>query len=77
MLQNPAAIAQAPPFPDSDTVKSWLGTPLIAGGEMLGVLIIQSEQPDMFGKQQQWLCATLAAHTAVALQNAKRLWSRR
>ncbi|MGB4869427.1 MAG: GAF domain-containing protein [Candidatus Promineifilaceae bacterium] len=71
VLQNPAAIAQAPPFPDSDIVKSWLGTPLIAGGEMLGVLIIQSEQPDMFGKQQQWLCATLAAHTAVALQNAR------
>ncbi len=71
LLPNPTAIAQVQSFPDSDKVKSWLGTPFIAGGEMLGVLIIQSKQPDMFGKQQQWLCATLAAHTAVALQNAR------
>lgn len=57
-------------FLGSEKVRSWLGTPLIAGGTMLGILIVQSHQIRAFHKQQQWLTATLTAHTAVALQNA-------
>ena len=70
LLTNPAADPRWRSFPGSEQVQSWLGTPLIAGGEVSGVLVIQSRQPNAFGRQQQWLATTLAAHTAVALQNA-------
>ncbi len=58
------------PFSGSEKIKSWLGTPLITGGEILGILIVQSYQLHTFNKQQQWLASTLAVHTAVSLQNA-------
>jgi GAF domain-containing protein len=58
------------PFPGSEKIKSWLGTPLITGGELLGILIVQSYRVHTLTKQQEWLASTLAAHTAVALQNA-------
>ncbi len=59
-----------PSHPGSEKIRSWLGAPLISGGEVTGVLVIQSYQPHTFSKQQQWLAATLSAHTAVSLQNA-------
>lgn len=59
-----------PTHPGSQKVRSWLGAPLIIGGEVSGVLLIQNNQIGAFNKQQQWLASTLVAHTAVALQNA-------
>lgn len=57
-------------FPGSEKIKSWLGSPLMTGGEIGGILVVQSYQANAFNKQQQWLTTTLAAHTATALQNA-------
>ncbi|MCB8985981.1 MAG: GAF domain-containing protein [Ardenticatenaceae bacterium] len=70
LLNNPSADERWRPFPGSDPICSWLGTPLVAGGEVLGALIIQSCEPHAFDRHQRWLASTLAAHTAVALQNA-------
>ncbi len=58
------------PYEGSEKVKSWLGTPLIIGREMLGILVVQSYQASTFNKQQKWLTTTLATHTAVSLQNS-------
>jgi GAF domain-containing protein len=70
LLQDPALDPRWRPFSGSQAIKSWLGVPLVAGNDVSGALIIQSAQSGAFGKQQQWLSATLASHTAVALQNA-------
>jgi len=70
LLDDPAADPRWRPFPGSDKIRGWLGTPLVAGGNVLGALIIQSYQSAVFGRHQRWLSSTLAAHTAVALQNA-------
>ena len=70
LITDPQQDNRWQPFPGSEKVQSWLGTPLLAGGATLGILIVQSYQSGIFDKQQQWLTSTLAAHTAVALQNA-------
>lgn len=70
LLTAPSSDPRWQVFPGSEIVRSWLGAPLLAGGNVSGVLVIQSRQPNAFGRQQQWLATTLAAHAAVALQNA-------
>ncbi len=70
LLDHPAEDARWRPFPGSEKICSWLGTPLAAGGDVLGVLIIESYTPEAFDRHQRWLASTLSAHTAVALQNA-------
>ena len=70
LLEDPERDGRWQPFPGSSKIRNWLGAPLVAGGEVSGVLIVQSYQAGVFGRQQSWLASTLSAHTAVALQNA-------
>jgi signal transduction histidine kinase len=51
---------------------SWIGVPLMAGNEVLGVLVAQSFQPEgeRFTPAHRDLLATIAAQLAVALHNA-------
>lgn len=51
-------------------IRSWMGTPLLAGGELQGILIFDSHETNAFDPRTEWLAATLAAHAAVAIQNA-------
>ncbi|MBN1259608.1 MAG: GAF domain-containing protein [Anaerolineae bacterium] len=54
----------------------WLGTPLIAGNESLGVIALQSyESPDAYDPSHQEILTTIAVQAAVAIQNA-RLYAR-
>lgn len=55
-----------PPF----TTRSELTVPLIFGGEVLGVLDVQSDQVDVFGEEDRFLFETLADHIAIAMRNA-------
>jgi GAF domain-containing protein len=54
--------------------KSWLGVPLIFGGETLGALIVQdAEHEQRFTEDDQRLLSTLATQIAIILRNARLL----
>jgi PAS domain S-box-containing protein len=67
-------VTQAPNFlpnPLLPETRAELAVPLIAGGQLLGVLDVQSEQVGRFGPEDVQIQTTLAAQVAAALQNAR------
>ena len=52
--------------------KSYLGVPIIAGSDAIGVISVQSiEQAGRFGETDSRLLSTIAANVGVAIQNAR------
>jgi NtrC-family two-component system sensor histidine kinase KinB len=54
---------------------SWLGVPILAGSEALGVITVQSFTEQAYDVSHQRILVTIAAQAAVAIQNA-RLYAR-
>jgi phosphoserine phosphatase RsbU/P len=54
-----------------DSVRSELAVPLMFQGTCVGVLDIQSHQPDYFTKDQQSILTLLASRLAIAIENAR------
>ena len=55
----------------SAATRSWLGVPLIARGQVLGLYAIDKLQPDYFTPAHVLLAEDLAAHAALAIANAQ------
>jgi len=51
-------------------VRNWLGVPLIASGNVIGIYSMDKTQPGFFTEEHQRLAETLTAQAAVAIQNA-------
>jgi GAF domain-containing protein len=52
--------------------KSWLGVPMIAGDEVLGVIAVQSyTTEDVYDEEHLNLLSTIAAQAAIAIENAR------
>jgi PAS domain S-box-containing protein len=58
-------------LPVLDHGRSWLGVPLIAGGQILGLFSLEKNTPGFFTQEYRVLAESLAAQAAVTLQNAK------
>ncbi|NTW02729.1 MAG: SpoIIE family protein phosphatase, partial [Oscillochloris sp.] len=60
-------------IPSSSNIRTWMGAPLIARGNMLGVLNIdiRSEGSARFSERDMEVARTFANHAAVALENAQ------
>ncbi len=58
------------PFAGGASICSWLAVPLLVNDELIGVLLVDSRQPDAFDRRLEWMVETLAGHTAVAIRNA-------
>ena len=55
-----------------DVPRSWLGVPMIAGNEVIGVISLQNlDREDAFSEADVNLLTTIASSLAVALQNAQ------
>jgi signal transduction histidine kinase len=52
------------------SVGSWLGIPLAAGGQTIGVLALQNAEPDFFNTKHIGLAEGICAQASVAIQNA-------
>ncbi|MCL4265234.1 MAG: GAF domain-containing protein [Anaerolineae bacterium] len=52
-------------------IKGWLGIPLIAGGEVIGLYSLDKVEADFFNEEHLRLAEALAAQAAVAIQNAR------
>lgn len=64
-------------FPDyadrvSSETRSWLGIPLIARSEVLGVMSICSKSPNFFTHAHRKVMLAFADHVSIALHNARR-----
>jgi phosphoserine phosphatase RsbU/P len=65
-------VAQDPRYINAiETVRSELAVPLMFRGTCIGVLDIQSRQPDYFTKDQQSILTLLASRLAIAVENAR------
>lgn len=60
------------PLPGVAHIRSWLGVPLIVGGEVIGVLNLDSLQPDAFHPEDADLVYALGTQVAAAVWNARR-----
>jgi signal transduction histidine kinase len=64
----PAAIAA--PVPAAD-VRSYINVPLIAAGDLLGILAVGSDRPHVFVAEHIAIAREVANQIAVAMQNAR------
>lgn len=58
-------------FGEPQSVQSLLAVPMRSGEKVIGMISAQSYQPHAYGKEEQALLEMLAAHAAVALENAR------
>jgi signal transduction histidine kinase len=58
-------------------LRSWLGVPLIAGGEVIGQYSLENTEPGAFTRIHVELAESLAAQAATAIQNARLYHSQR
>jgi diguanylate cyclase (GGDEF)-like protein/PAS domain S-box-containing protein len=52
-------------------IRSWLGVPLIVGDRVIGMLTVDSTQPDHFTANHARLATAFADQVAIALENAR------
>lgn len=57
--------------PDLPATRSELALPLLIGGDVIGVLDVQSEEPNAFSDEDIEVLNTLANQVAVAIENAR------
>ena len=66
------AIALGAVFPEeSDVTESWLGVPIPAGQEVIGVIVLAHPDGHAFRDADERLVSTLASSMGVALENAR------
>jgi GAF domain-containing protein len=58
-------------FETSRYVRSWIGVPMIAGGEFLGCFSIDKAMPDYFSKGHLELIESFTSQAAILVQNAQ------
>jgi PAS domain S-box-containing protein len=51
--------------------ESYLGVPILAGKEVIGVLSVQHPQPNRYTEDDERLVSTIAANLGIALENAR------
>ncbi len=52
-------------------IRNWLGVPLIAGGEVIGLYSMDKSEPQFFSEAHCQLAEALAAQASIAIQNAR------
>ena len=56
---------------DQNLTESWLGVPIMAGREAIGVVVLTAYEPNKFTDSDERLVGTIASSMGVALQNAR------
>ena len=67
-----AARLGQPTLPGTTTPKSWLGVPMLAGDQVLGILSVQNvDEENAFDESDIHLLQTFASSMSIALENAR------
>jgi len=56
---------------NADYVRGWMGVPLIARGDVLGILTLDSRTPDAYSEEDAKLAQAFANQAALAVSNAR------
>ena len=67
--QNPDSTRRRIPLPGLPNPESQLGVPLLARGELVGVLCVESEVPYRFHEEDKASIELLGSYLAIAVQN--------
>jgi PAS domain S-box-containing protein len=70
-LQNEAERPPVEGYNIGDPARAWLGVPLVVRGVTLGVLSVQSYQPNFFTESHQRLLIQVTNQLSIALDNAR------
>lgn len=60
-------------IPGVPLIRGWIGVPLIARGQLVGALTVDSLQPDAYTEEDARIVAAFASHAAIAIANAQLL----
>jgi GAF domain-containing protein len=60
-----------PVLPGHEATRCWLGVPLVARDEVLGLLSLNHQQPGFYGEHHARLTAAFASQAAIAICNAQ------
>ncbi|MBC7227351.1 MAG: GAF domain-containing protein [Thermoflexales bacterium] len=60
-------------IPGVPLIHGWVGAPLVARGKVVGVLTVDSLQPDAYSEEDARTVAAFADHAAIAIANAQLL----
>lgn len=60
-------------IPGLPAIRGWAGAPLVARGTVVGVLTVDSLQPDVYTEEDARTIAAIADHAAIAIANAQLL----
>lgn len=71
LLSNVATESEWTEIRPFEHLQSWLGVPLVAAGQVLGILSLGSNVPHTFTSEHLRLAKSLAIPAAVAIQNAR------
>ncbi|HIE58005.1 MAG TPA: GAF domain-containing protein, partial [Anaerolineales bacterium] len=55
----------------SEVEQSWLGVPMMAGDDVIGVIALQNKEPYHYNEQDRDLLLAIATQSAIAFQNAE------
>ena len=58
-------------LPETQSVRSWLGAPLLTGSDVIGILIIDESESNAFTSEFQELIRAFTPQAAIAIQNAR------
>jgi GAF domain-containing protein len=58
---------------DTTLYASWLGVPLLIGDQVLGLMSVMRDQPNVYGEEEELLLTTIADQVAVALERTRLL----
>lgn len=59
------------PDHDTETVRSWLGVPLITRDSVIGAILVQSVAPNAFSAENERFLTAIADQVAVSIENAR------
>jgi GAF domain-containing protein len=64
-------------LPGGEHIRGWLGMPLVARSELIGVLMLDSDRVGAYAPEHLEIAQALAAHAAIAIENARLFESER
>ncbi len=68
----PAAFEGFSSFPHAPaSIRSWLGVPLIIGGQAIGMITLDKQEANYYTREHRDLALAFAAQAAIAIQNAR------
>ncbi len=59
------------PFMEAQTIRSWMGVPLISRGKLIGILSFDSDQVGVYTPEHLEIAQTVAVQAAIAIENAR------